>query len=181
MGGQWISQAKLSYLQTLANDDHRTGKMKWWDELCWGLWAWRPDAKPPATRLQWGNKTEHTETVTNRKEDPICLISFRWDQQKRPRRINQKPNKKLIIFYNLLFFTPKFLKKKKKQLCTPFKFLVCRVRCRRGSSLNWFSKTTLVLVSQMMPISFIAHCLFGFHFTRGQCLRTFIFMIKTCE
>lgn len=52
MAHQWHSQAELPYLQTLPNDYQRTGKMKWWDEFCWVLWACWPDAKPPATKLE---------------------------------------------------------------------------------------------------------------------------------
>ena len=75
---QGDSHSELPYLQTLANDGHRSRKMKGWGQHCWGLWACWPDAKPPAAGLQWENKTGHTATNRRRKilqSVPVKLTS----------------------------------------------------------------------------------------------------------
>ena len=109
MDHQWNSEAKLPYLQTLANDDHRTGKMKWWDELCWGLWACWPDAKPPATRLQREkkNKTAHSATATNRREKIPRSGLVELSSTKGSNRFikDQTLFGSLFFFFSFLFFS----------------------------------------------------------------------------
>ena len=108
MDHQWNSEAKLPYLQTLANDDHRTGKMKWWDELCWGLWACWPDAKPPATRLQREKKKQDSTLCnSNKQEGKDSPVWSRWVKlNKRQQQIHQgsDPFWKSFLFFFFSFF-----------------------------------------------------------------------------
>lgn len=90
------SKAKRSYRQTLANEDQETGKMRRGDELCWRLWACRPDAKPPASRLQWEHKTARTPTAKKQRRITPRSPLWRWD--------HRRFTKKWTIFQRSLLF-----------------------------------------------------------------------------
>lgn len=61
---------------TFANDDHRSGKMKWWDELCCRLWACWPDAKPPASRLQQETHSTHCRSTHQTTRVLSCQVKI---------------------------------------------------------------------------------------------------------
>lgn len=137
-----------------------TGPERWSDEMSFVGGYEHGDQMPSHLLLDFN---EGTRQSTLRLWQTGRKIQSVWS---RLGRINKKglggltKKNRYVIYF---FFTPSsFRKKKNKKLCAPLKLLVCCVRCRRGSSLNWFSKR-LVLVPQMMPMSFIAYCLFGFY------------------